>query len=174
VPEREGRTTRRRLNELTQAISDELLAIDEAGRQAAAHAHRCGELLIEAQTEVEQTGEPWDWLRVRGVSARLARHYTHLAQSRAELFAGGVERSTRLRSRLHARPSARLATLAKAFKSEIAVRGAAAWVDAKSSSAVLGLRLQGGTTIHFRASGIDANEAIEALIGLVCACEMEA
>jgi phosphocarrier protein len=70
---------------------------------------------------------------------------------------------------LHARPSVKLTKLAKSFDADIHVRGEGAenWVDAKSIVRVMGLKLRMGTTIFFKADGPDADQALEALVGLV-------
>ncbi|MCP4383649.1 MAG: HPr family phosphocarrier protein [Hyphomicrobiales bacterium] len=70
---------------------------------------------------------------------------------------------------LHARPSVKLTKLAKAFQSTIAISASAdgPWIDAKSIVKVMGAKVPQGATLHFRASGEDADDAVAALIRLV-------
>jgi phosphocarrier protein HPr len=70
---------------------------------------------------------------------------------------------------LHARPSVKLTKLAKTFASDIglALADDGPWIDAKSIAKVMAAKVPQDSTLHFRASGHDAREAIEALIGLV-------
>jgi phosphocarrier protein len=70
---------------------------------------------------------------------------------------------------LHARPSVKLTQLAKRFGAsiEFALDAAGPWVDAKSPVKVMRLKAAKGETLHFRASGSDASEAIAALLALV-------
>jgi phosphocarrier protein HPr len=70
---------------------------------------------------------------------------------------------------LHARPSVKLTQLAKRFGAHIefalAVNGP--WVDAKSPVKVMRFKAAKGETLHFRASGADAAEALAAIVALV-------
>jgi phosphocarrier protein len=70
---------------------------------------------------------------------------------------------------LHARPSVKLTQLAKRFVARIefarAVTGP--WVDAKSPVKVMRFKAAKGETLHFRASGSDAGEALAAIVSLV-------
>jgi phosphocarrier protein HPr len=70
---------------------------------------------------------------------------------------------------LHARPSVKLTKLAKTFESQIEVGLAedGPWVDAKSIVKVMAVKAAKGATLHFRARGPDAREAILALRELV-------
>ncbi len=70
---------------------------------------------------------------------------------------------------LHARPSVKLTKLAKTFASkiEIALSEDGPWIDAKSIVKVMAFKAAKGSTLHFRAHGDDASEAVEALIALV-------
>lgn len=71
---------------------------------------------------------------------------------------------------LHARPAIAFTKLAKTFKStEILIRGNddLPWIDAKSIVRVMALKLRTGAVLQMRASGADAEAAIEALKGLV-------
>ena len=82
---------------------------------------------------------------------------------------GLVERSVRIvnPAGLHARPAALLVRLASRFVSEIEVGREDLMVNGKSIMGVLMLAAECGSEIHFRCSGRDAVEAIEALCGLV-------
>jgi phosphocarrier protein len=70
---------------------------------------------------------------------------------------------------LHARPSVKLTKLAKTFMADIEVAPAAEgpWVDAKSIVKVMAVKATKGATLHFRARGPDAPEALAALRELV-------
>ncbi len=70
---------------------------------------------------------------------------------------------------LHARPSVKLTKLAKTFASKIEVAGSpdGPWVDAKSIVKVMAFKAGKGDTLHFRASGPDAKQALTALRELV-------
>lgn len=71
---------------------------------------------------------------------------------------------------LHARPAITFTKLAKTFKSaDIQVRGGDdnPWIDAKSIVRVMALKLRTGAKLQVRASGTDADDAIEALRRLV-------
>lgn len=70
---------------------------------------------------------------------------------------------------LHARPSVKLTQAAKRFQARIEVATAAAgpWVDAKSPVKIMRVKASKGETLHFRASGADAQEALDEIIGLV-------
>ena len=70
---------------------------------------------------------------------------------------------------LHARPSVLLTQLAKRFtgKVELALSADGPWVDAKSPVKVMRARACRGRTLHFRSSGADAHEAVQALAALV-------
>jgi phosphocarrier protein HPr len=70
---------------------------------------------------------------------------------------------------LHARPSVKLTQLAKRFGAHIEFGCAATgpWVDAKSPVKVMRFKATKGETLHFRASGSDAAEALAAIVALV-------
>ena len=70
---------------------------------------------------------------------------------------------------LHARPSVKLTQLAKRFGAHIEFARAAAgpWFDAKSPVKVMRFKAAKGETLHFRASGNDAAEALAAIVALV-------
>jgi phosphocarrier protein len=70
---------------------------------------------------------------------------------------------------LHARPSVKLTKLAKTFASkiELGLSDDGPWIDAKSVVKVMAFKAAKGSTLHFRASGGDATEAVKALIDLV-------
>ncbi len=70
---------------------------------------------------------------------------------------------------LHARPSVKLTRLAKTFAAKIEVAASAdgPWVDAKSIVKVMAFKAGKGDTLHFRASGGDAEAALGALRQLV-------
>lgn len=72
---------------------------------------------------------------------------------------------------LHARPAVKLTRLAKRFPADIRLRSLpdGNWVDAKSISRVMGLKLRSGTTLEFEARGDGADEAVAALRALVAA-----
>lgn len=70
---------------------------------------------------------------------------------------------------LHARPSVKLTKLAKGFSAtlEIAANPDGPWIDAKSIVKVMAMRAGQGSTLLVRASGSDAQDAVEAVLGLV-------
>ena len=70
---------------------------------------------------------------------------------------------------LHARPSVKLTQLAKRFDAniEFALDASGPWVDAKSPVKVMRFKASKGATLHFRATGADAREALAAIIALV-------
>ena len=70
---------------------------------------------------------------------------------------------------LHARPSVKLTQTAKRFASELEVALAAdgPWVDAKSPVKIMRVKAPKGATLHFRALGPDADEAVKQLVSLV-------
>jgi len=70
---------------------------------------------------------------------------------------------------LHARPSVKLTQLAKTFSAriELGVSQNGPWIDAKSIVKVMAFRAAKGSTLHFRAHGGDASEAVTALVDLV-------
>jgi len=70
---------------------------------------------------------------------------------------------------LHARPSLKLTMLAKTFaaKIELAVKPEGPWIDAKSIVKVMATKAPMGSTLHFRASGDNAQGALDAIVALM-------
>lgn len=70
---------------------------------------------------------------------------------------------------LHARPSVKFTKLAKTFSArvEMALDANGPWIDAKSIVKVMATKAPKGTTIHLRAEGEGAGEAVDALVALV-------
>jgi phosphocarrier protein HPr len=70
---------------------------------------------------------------------------------------------------LHARPSVKLTKLAKGFSSiiEIAAAPEGPWIDAKSIVKVMAMKARQNSTLFVRASGADAEAAVDAVTGLV-------
>jgi phosphocarrier protein len=70
---------------------------------------------------------------------------------------------------LHARPSVKLTKLAKGFHSRIEIAGSEAgpWIDAKSIVKVMAMKAKQNTELHVRASGDDAEAAVDAIVDLV-------
>ena len=70
---------------------------------------------------------------------------------------------------LHARPSVALTKLAKGFDTviEIAASADGPWVDAKSIVKVMALKARQHSTLHIRAHGEGADEAVAAIKQLV-------
>lgn len=70
---------------------------------------------------------------------------------------------------LHARPSVKLTKLAKTFHASIrlGLSSEGPWIDAKSINKVMGARVPKDTMLFFEADGIDADEAVDALLELV-------
>lgn len=70
---------------------------------------------------------------------------------------------------LHARPSVKLTKLAKTFgaRIELGTSAEGPWIDAKSIVKVMAAKAPQGSTLHFRAEGPDAGEAVAALVSLV-------
>lgn len=70
---------------------------------------------------------------------------------------------------LHARPSVKLTKLAKTFEADVVLAASAdgPWIDAKSIVKVMAMKAPKDTTLHFRASGPDADAALAALVSLV-------
>jgi phosphocarrier protein len=70
---------------------------------------------------------------------------------------------------LHARPSVKLTQLAKRFGSaiEFSLDANGPWVDAKSPVKVMRFKAAKGAILHFRATGIDADAAMIAILALV-------
>ena len=70
---------------------------------------------------------------------------------------------------LHARPSVKFTKLAKSFPAqvEMALSADGPWFDAKSIVKVMATKAPKGTTLHFRASGERADEALESIVALI-------
>lgn len=70
---------------------------------------------------------------------------------------------------LHARPSVKLTKLAKKFDADIELAAAeeGPWIDAKSVVKVMAMKAPKDTVLHFRATGRQAQLAIETLVELV-------
>lgn len=70
---------------------------------------------------------------------------------------------------LHARPAVKLTKLAKSFAAHVtlAVKEEGPWIDAKSIVKVMAVKAAKGATLHLRAEGADAGEAVAALVDLV-------
>ncbi len=68
---------------------------------------------------------------------------------------------------LHARPAAEFVKLATKFQSEILVNKDGLEVNGKSIMGVMMLAAERGSTIEIRARGVDAQDAVEALVALV-------
>jgi phosphocarrier protein len=68
---------------------------------------------------------------------------------------------------LHARPAARIVRLANSFESEIELSKDGVEVNGKSIMGVMMLAAECGSSITIRASGPDAEQAVEALAALV-------
>ena len=68
---------------------------------------------------------------------------------------------------LHARPAGRFVALAGTFRSEISVGRGDEWVDGRSVLSLLSLAASNGIELCIRASGDDAEEAVDALGALL-------
>ena len=70
---------------------------------------------------------------------------------------------------LHARPSVKLTKLAKGFASTLEIAGTAEgpWVDATSIVKVMAMKAKQHSTLFVRATGADAQAAVDAVISLV-------
>jgi phosphocarrier protein HPr len=69
---------------------------------------------------------------------------------------------------MHARPAVKLTKLAKKFQAHISVRASdAEWINAKSVAKVMALRAARNSIIEIKASGVDAEAAVAALVDLV-------
>lgn len=80
-----------------------------------------------------------------------------------------AERDVQVKNRngLHARPAAEFVKIAARFRSDITIRRDDMEVNGKSIMGVMMLAAECGATLHLRASGPDAQEAIDALVTLV-------
>jgi phosphotransferase system enzyme I (PtsI) len=70
---------------------------------------------------------------------------------------------------LHARPAVKLAQLAAGFDADVDVRVGenGHWVRARSTAKVMKLKAGTNATLHFRAAGLEASDALTALIDFV-------
>jgi phosphocarrier protein HPr len=68
---------------------------------------------------------------------------------------------------LHARPAAELVKLANRFSAEVWVRKDEVEVSGKSIMGVMMLAAEYGSTVQLRASGDDAQAAVDALVTLI-------
>jgi phosphocarrier protein HPr len=70
---------------------------------------------------------------------------------------------------LHARPSVKLTQLAKRFSSaiEVATDSDGPWADAKSPVKIMRVRAGYGEMLHVKASGVDAEAAVAAVLELI-------
>ena len=70
---------------------------------------------------------------------------------------------------LHARPAVKLTKLAKQFDATVEIRAGSdgAWINAKSPNAVMKLKARYGEQLEIRAEGVDANDAVHALVCLM-------
>ena len=70
---------------------------------------------------------------------------------------------------LHARPSVKLTKLAKGYPCtlEIAAAAEGPWIDAKSIVKVMALKAKQNATLFVRATGAEAQAAVDAVVGLV-------
>lgn len=80
-----------------------------------------------------------------------------------------LERSVVIQNKygLHARPAAEFVKAAHAFESDIQVQKDDLEVNGKSIMGMMMLAAERGSEIVIRASGSDADEAMEKLVGLV-------
>ena len=82
-----------------------------------------------------------------------------------------IERSIRITNPtgLHARPAVKLAQLAASFDADVQLRidDNEQWIKAKSAAKVMKLKATADATLHFRAAGEQASEAVIALIDFV-------
>lgn len=79
------------------------------------------------------------------------------------------EREVRIENRngLHARPAAEIVKAASRFRSEVTIRRDDMEVNGKSIMGVMMLAAEYGTTLWVRATGEDAEAAVDALAALV-------
>lgn len=68
---------------------------------------------------------------------------------------------------LHARPAAEFVKLASQYECEIMVAKDSLEVNGKSIMGVMMLAAERGSRLQIRASGVDAREAVDALVDLV-------
>src|ERR1700712_4679724 len=79
------------------------------------------------------------------------------------------ERSTvvRVRDGLHARPATQFVKLAKTFVSDVEICRGEVRANAKSSVKLMLLALKQDETVTMRAEGVDADEALSALVAFM-------
>jgi phosphocarrier protein len=79
------------------------------------------------------------------------------------------EKEVRIENRngLHARPAAEIVKAASKFRAEVTIRRDDMEVNGKSIMGVMMLAAEYGTTLWLRASGEDAEQAVEAIATLV-------
>jgi phosphotransferase system HPr (HPr) family protein len=77
------------------------------------------------------------------------------------------EASVTLAGDLHARPAGALAVAAAKFTSSVELTVGASRADAKSVLAVMGLGGSSGQQVTVRATGPDAREAVDRMIGIL-------
>ena len=79
------------------------------------------------------------------------------------------EKEVRIENRngLHARPAAEIVKAASRFRAEVTIRRDDMEVNGKSIMGVMMLAAEYGTTLWLRASGEDAEQAVEAIATLV-------
>ena len=84
-------------------------------------------------------------------------------------MSAAAEQSVRIRNKLglHARPAAAFVKTANRFQSEIWVRKQEVEVNGKSIMGMMMLAAECGSEIVIRASGADAEPAMQELVGLV-------
>jgi phosphocarrier protein len=80
-----------------------------------------------------------------------------------------VERTVQILNKngLHARPAAEIVKLAAKYRSEITISRDGTEVNGKSIMGVMMLAAECGASIVLRAEGEDAEQAIEAIAGLI-------
>ena len=74
---------------------------------------------------------------------------------------------------LHARPAGRFVSLAARFEAEIEVRSGAEWVNGESVLSILSLAAARGTVLRIRATGPDAERAVQELGALLESTESD-
>lgn len=82
-----------------------------------------------------------------------------------------IEREARIVNPLgmHVRPGAEFVKVANRFKSSVEVRKDDAVVNGKSILGMMTLAAECGSSIHIKTDGVDADEAMNALLELVAA-----
>ena len=82
-----------------------------------------------------------------------------------------AERSVRIMNRngVHARPAAEIVKLAARFKSDITIVRDDLEVNGKSIMGVMMLAAEFGSTVTLRATGADADDAVEQIAALIAA-----